>query len=99
MAMTDNEIENLAQEMVDHSVAQQIAAELTKQAIRARGRSKCVCCGSFNTKKDKTVKGVHECKDCSTVFGEGFQHKYPKWAQGKKSHFRKFFSLAFNIQG
>lgn len=97
--MTEQEIENLAQDMVDHSVAQQIATELKREAIRARGRSKCPCCGSYNTKKERSVKKAFECHDCFTVFAEGFQHTYPKWAQGKNANFRKYFSLVFNIQG
>jgi ribosomal protein L37AE/L43A len=97
--MEEIEIQKMAEEMIVQSVADQVAAELTRQSIERLKRQKCDCCGSINTRKHKTVEGVWNCKNCNSVFGEGFQHKYPKWAQGNKKHFRKFISLKFNIQG
>ncbi len=99
MGMTDRELDNLAEEMAAHSVAQQIARELTKNSIKARNMQKCPHCGSYGTRKHREIEEVFVCSKCSTFFGNDFQYVFPVWAQGKKRHFRKWLCLFLNIRG
>lgn len=98
MAMTDSELENIAQEMVDLSVAQQFAAELVKNAAIERNRSRCPHCASYHTARYVGVSGAYKCKNCGTFFAENFKHVFPEWARSRKAHFRRWLCLKLNIQ-
>lgn len=97
--MNEQEIEQLAQDMVNHSVAQQVADQIVKDAAISFKKSKCTCCGSRNTYRFKQVEGIWKCKNCASFFGEDYKFVFPTWARAPRAHLRRFFCLRFNIQG
>ena len=99
MVMTEAQLDKLSEEIADAAYAQDLlrkAAEEKKAKLKA---FQCPSCDSFKTRGYKGIEEAFKCSECSCFFGVGFKVTFPKWAQGKKAHFRRFICMTFGLTG
>lgn len=99
MVMTESQFDKLSEDMIDAAYAQDLLRKVAEEEKAKLKLLQCPCCGSSKTRGYKGIEGAFKCPQCSCFFGVGFKVTFPKWAQGKKAHFRRFICMTFGITG